>query len=216
MRCPRCQAETGAAAIRCGQCGAPLAVGDEPAPRPLDRELDLDRRGAGEPRPPPAGPARPPQAPATPEDLEAAGQARVLAAPPGTVLELRRGGSARRVAAWLVDGLPFVAAPFLVAAALGGGAALLPPLLAVAALASFTYQALSHALAGATLGKWLARLRVVGPDGERPGPGRSALRAAVAVAGTALLGAGPLLGLFTRSGRALHDLAAGTAVVDAP
>ena len=33
--------------------------------------------------------------------------------------------------------------------------------------------------------------------------------------GTTLLGAGPLLALFTQSGRALHDLVAGTAVVDA-
>ena len=96
-----------------------------------------------------------------------------------------------------------------------GDATVALQLLVVVGLASFTYQALAHWLLGATLGKRLLRLRVVGPDGQRPGPGRSALRAAAAVMGTTLLGAGPLLALFTQSGRALHDLVAGTAVVDA-
>lgn len=282
MRCPSCQSETGHAAIRCADCGAPLALGDDPPARPLDRPLDLDRRGtlvappggapatspaeplppaprprpppppvvparappaspaaaplpadppapahmaapAAHPRPPPppitpARPApRPPLAPATPEDLELGGSAERLAVPPpGTVIELRRAPTSRRVLAWLVDGLPFFAAAVLLVLSLGArDPRLIAQLLAVVGLASFTYQALAHWLAGATLGKQLLHLRVVGPDGERPGPGRSALRAGVAVLGVALLGAGPLLALFTRSGRALHDLAAATAVVDA-
>ncbi len=141
---------------------------------------------------------------------------RLAVPPPGTVIELRRAPTSRRVLAWLVDGLPFFAAAVLLVLSLGArDPRLIAQLLVVVGLASFTYQALAHWLAGATLGKQLLHLRVVGPDGERPGPGRSALRAGVAVAGVALLGAGPLLALFTRSGRALHDLAAATAVVDA-
>ncbi len=137
--------------------------------------------------------------------------------PPGTPLVMRRGGSGRRALAWLVDGVPFgLAAVGLVAWLGAGDLRLVLQLLAVVGLASFAYQTLSHALLGATLGKRLLGLQVVGPDGDRPGPGRSALRAALAVAGVAALGVGPLLALFTLSGRALHDLLAGTTVVDAP
>jgi resuscitation-promoting factor RpfA len=182
MRCPRCQSETGPGAIRCADCGAPLALGDEAPPRALDRPLHLDR---------------PPR--------------------PSPVIELHRGDATRRVLAWLVDGLPFVLTTGAVAAWLGATEpGLLAPLAAVAGLASFTYQTLATWLAGATVGKRLTGLRVVGPDGARPGLGRSALRSAVAVLGVAALGAGPLTALFTRSGRALHDLVADTAVVEAP
>ena len=182
MRCPRCQSETGPGAIRCADCGAPLALGDEAPPRPLDRPVHLDR-------PPASGP----------------------------VIELHRGGALVRVVAWLIDGLPFALATAALAAGLGATEpALLWPLAAVAGLASFTYQTLCTWLAGATVGKRLTGLRVVGPDGARPGLGRSALRAAVAVLGVAALGAGPLTALFTRSGRALHDLVSDTAVVEAP
>jgi uncharacterized RDD family membrane protein YckC len=151
---------------------------------------------------------------------------RPRAAPPGApppaaepgIVELRRAGSGRRALAWAVDGLPFgLAGAGLIVGLDASDPALAAQLAAVVGLSSFAYQALAHALVGATLGKRLLGLRVVGPDGRRPGPGRSALRAAVAVLGTTLLGAGPLLALFTRSGRALHDLVAGTAVVvDAP
>ena len=182
MRCPRCQGETGPGAIRCADCGAPLAFDDSAPARPLGRALDL----GGE-------------------------------APPGPLVERARGRAAPRILAWLVDGLPFAVMTGAIAAGLGATEpALLAPLAAVAALASFTYQTLAHWLAGATLGKRLLGLQVLGPDGARPGLGRSALRAAVAVLGVAALGAGPLLALFTRSGRALHDLVADTAVVEAP
>lgn len=214
MRCPRCHGETGHAAIRCADCGAPLALPEESPARPLDRALDLDRRGEG------AAPAAPraPLAPATAEDLSPGAAAELLAVPPpGAVLTLRRGGSGRRALAWLVDGLPFGLAAIGLVAWLGADdVRLVAQLLAVVGLASFAYQTLAHGLLGATLGKRLLGLRVVGPDGRRPGPGRSALRAGLAVAGVALLGVGPLLALFTLSGRALHDLVAGTTVVDAP
>jgi uncharacterized RDD family membrane protein YckC len=126
----------------------------------------------------------------------------------------RRAGSLRRLAAWVVDGVPFaLAGGGLVWWAGADSPALVAQLLAVVALASFAYQTLAHTLAGATLGKWLLGLRVVGPDGGSPGPGRSALRALLALLGVVLLGAGPLLALFTLSGRGLHDLLSGTTVV---
>lgn len=150
-------------------------------------------------------------------------------------IHLRRPPTWRRAAAWVVDGLPFL---FLFAWGLGslrgegivgGVAALLRavelaegtvtlalPLLAAVALAGFVYHFLAHLLAGATLGKWLLRLRVVGPDGRPPTLGRSAARAALALVSVATLGLGLILALFTRSGRALHDLVASTWVVEPP
>jgi uncharacterized RDD family membrane protein YckC len=90
------------------------------------------------------------------------------------------------------------------------------PALAVAAVVTFAYQWLGIALMGATLGKRLMQLRVVGPDGRRPSFGRSAIRAAFSIPSFLLLGLGPLLGLFTRTGRSLHDFGAGTYPVLAP
>jgi uncharacterized RDD family membrane protein YckC len=83
-------------------------------------------------------------------------------------------------------------------------------------LALFSYATLAHALAGATLGKLLLHIRVVGPDGARPSLTRSAVRSGLAGLSFALLGLGFLLAMFTRTGRALHDLVARTWVVEAP
>jgi uncharacterized RDD family membrane protein YckC len=212
MRCPRCHGETGHAAIRCADCGAPLALGADGPARPLDRPLDLDRRGPGPEE------TRPGLSPASADDLATTGSTALLAVPPpGVDLELCRAPRLPRVLAWLVDGVPFgLAALGLVWGLSANAPALVAQLVAVVALASFAYQTLAHALLGATLGKRLLGLQVVGPDGQRPGPGRSALRAGAAVAGVALLGVGPLLALFTLSGRGLHDLVAGTTVVIAP
>jgi uncharacterized RDD family membrane protein YckC len=91
----------------------------------------------------------------------------------------------------------------------------LVPALLLAAVIAFAYQWLGTALAGATAGKWVAGLRVVGPDGKRPLPGRSAARSLLLLPSFALLGMGGLLALFTRSGRSLHDFLAGTWVVRA-
>jgi uncharacterized RDD family membrane protein YckC len=132
------------------------------------------------------------------------------------VIELRRASTRRRAVAWALDGLPFAALAWLSASWLGADLRLLLPALTALALAAFVYQLLCHWLLGATFGKRAAGLRVVGPDGARPGLGRSTRRAAAAVAGVALMGIGPLLALFTRTGQGLHDLAAGTAVVEAP
>jgi uncharacterized RDD family membrane protein YckC len=144
----------------------------------------------------------------------------------------------RRAVAWAVDAAPFVAAGgALVRSLVHEAAAGASPagagidgvldllarervialsVLGATAVALSVYATLSHALAGATLGKRLLRLRVIGPDGARPSPARSAVRSGAAVASAALLGLGFVVALFTRSGRALHDLIARTWVVKAP
>jgi uncharacterized RDD family membrane protein YckC len=132
------------------------------------------------------------------------------------LIELRRAPSRRRAAAWVVDGLPFALVAWGIMAWLGPEPRLLLPALTALCLAAFTYQLLCTWLLGASFGKRLNRIAVVGPDGARPGLARSARRAAASVVGVLLLGAGPLLALVTRTGRGLDDVAAGTAVVEAP
>lgn len=151
-------------------------------------------------------------------------------------IHLRRGAAWRRLASWGVDAalLGLVVAPvvWLVVAAAGPAATVtrtdidslvalaarleryLVPTLIFAALAAAVYSALSVALMGATPGKMLFRLSVVGRDGQRPSPRRAAVRAALSLLSFALLGLGCLLALFSRSGRALHDFLAGTYVVE--
>jgi uncharacterized RDD family membrane protein YckC len=64
--CPRCRRENRETAVTCAGCGAPLALGPDPAPRPLDMALPLDRRDAPRLAAPPAIAARhaPPPLPA--------------------------------------------------------------------------------------------------------------------------------------------------------
>jgi uncharacterized RDD family membrane protein YckC len=132
------------------------------------------------------------------------------------VIELRRARAWKRVAAWALDGFPFALLAGWLASWLGADLQLLVPALAALALAGMVYLLLCTWLLGATFGKRATGLRVVGPDGARPGLGRSARRAVATLLGVALVGIGPLVALFTRSGRALHDFAADTAVVEAP
>lgn len=147
-------------------------------------------------------------------------------------VHLRRAPPSRRAIAWAIDCLPFgallgwglsallpgdaAASPWGLAGRLAEDTGLVTQLAAGVLILFLVYQTLCHALAGATLGKWIAGVRVAGPDGHRPSFGRSALRAALSVASVALLGLGLLLALFTVSGRALHDLVARTWVVEAP
>jgi uncharacterized RDD family membrane protein YckC len=152
-------------------------------------------------------------------------------------VHVERAATWRRAAAWALDALPFALAgvalgrAFVAEGGAGGpGPAELDALLdllarervivlsvaAAVTIALAVYVTVAHALAGATLGKRLLRLRVVGPDGGRPSPARSAARSALAIASAALLGLGFALALFTRSGRGLHDLLARTWVVKAP
>jgi uncharacterized RDD family membrane protein YckC len=153
-------------------------------------------------------------------------------------VHVERPAAWQRAAAWSIDGIPFLLAGGALARSLireAGAALPAPPdgidgfldllarerlialsVVAAAALALAVYATLAHTLAGATLGKRLLGLRVIGPDGAPPSPARSAARSALAVLSAGLVGLGFLLALFTRSGRALHDLLARTWVVKAP
>jgi uncharacterized RDD family membrane protein YckC len=150
-------------------------------------------------------------------------------------VHLQRAPSWRRAAAWVVDlallgiFVGLLLAPVLTRAdlpvdttlagmleALTRSRGVLLPSITLALVAAFAYQWLGLALMGATPGSRLLGLRVAGPDGRRPSPGRSAVRAALSIPSFLLLGLGVLLGLFTRSGRALHDFGARTWVVLAP
>ena len=153
-------------------------------------------------------------------------------------IHFRRPASWRRPAAWAIDAGPLVGGVLylgssLLASATVAGAApvagvdglldllaresgIVLSLAALLAVSLSVYATLAHALAGATLGKWMLGLRVVGPDGKRPSLARSTARATLAAASGALLGLGFLVALFTRSGRGLHDVLARTWVVEAP
>jgi uncharacterized RDD family membrane protein YckC len=129
----------------------------------------------------------------------------------------------RRAASWFVDGallaglLALLLVPSVGPAIGPAGFSQVSDLLAIAllvvALVAFAYQWLGVALMGATPGLRVAGLRVVGPDGRRPSPGRAAARGLLGILAAAALGLGLLLALFTRSGRGAHDLLAGTWVV---
>jgi uncharacterized RDD family membrane protein YckC len=151
-------------------------------------------------------------------------------------VHLRRAPDWKRLLAWVLDGLPFAALfafglrvaldrlphagvlDFSTALDLATAEAsgITAPVFLGALVIFVVYHALAHALCGATLGKRLVRIRVVGPDGRRPGLGRAAIRAFLAGFSLVFLGLGVILALFTRSGRALHDLLARTWVVEAP
>jgi uncharacterized RDD family membrane protein YckC len=186
---------------------------------PRERRLDLD--------PEPASPTREAE-PSEPGTLE------VVVGP--VEVHLRRAPNWKRLMAWVLDGLPFAAlfaftlrlvldrlphaAPLDLPAALDLAGAeasrITGPVFAGTLVIFAVYHLLSHGLSGATLGKRLVGIRVVGPDGRRPGLGRAAIRAVLGAISLLLLGLGVLLALFTRSGRALHDLLARTWVVEAP
>lgn len=80
-------------------------------------------------------------------------------------------------------------------------------------LAAGTYFVLFWSTAGQTPGMRLLRLRVLGPDGDRPSLGRSLVRLVGLVLAIVPLFAGFLPVLFSERRRGLHDLLAGTVVV---
>ncbi len=149
------------------------------------------------------------------------------------VIYLRRAASWKRALAWALDLSPFAAAAVWLwglatrgAGPVDGPAALvdlvwreratLAPIAGFLVLAAAVYATLGCALGGGTVGKLVVRLRVVARDGRPPSWARAATRSALALLSGALLGMGFLLALFTRSGRGLHDLLAGTYVVEVP
>lgn len=200
----------------------------EPLPLPPTQALP---RAAPAPSPLPEPPAdeRRPAAPARSSDSTV----EVDVGP--MEVRLRRAPDGKRVASWVLDGVPFLLA---FAAALRLALDRLPksapldflgylelaareapgitgPISAAVLVLFGVYHTLAHGLGGATLGKRLVGIRVVRRDGNPPGLGRAALRAVLAFLSLALVGLGVLLALFTRSGRTLHDLVARTWVVDA-
>lgn len=195
------------------------------------------------PRPDPAirGPdpsAAPPPAAGSEAPAAAAIEDSIPDAEIGSLeVRVHRAEGWRRAAAWAVDGLPFMVAGGATIRWLLREAAAFPasPLgldglldllareraitlsvAAAATLALLVYATLAHGLGGATLGKRLLGIRVVGPDGGRPSLGRSSVRSVLALASAGLLGLGFLLALFTRSGRSLHDFLARTWVIRDP
>jgi uncharacterized RDD family membrane protein YckC len=204
----------------------PSATWESLVPVPMDWEMAPPAEGSStarrepprypsRPRPParPPAAARPP-APAPPADF--------VVDPVVEVVEVHRerGPAWKRVAAWIVDGavlgalLAFLLLPVLGKADLEFPRRDVVVLASMAiALVAFVYQWLGVTLMGATPAMRILGLRVVGPDGGRPSPGRSAARALLGLVSAALLGMGLLLALFTRSGRGAHDFAAGTWVV---
>ncbi len=189
-------------------------------PVPVDWEMEPPAEATPvSPRVPPRAPPRPrPRAtiPA-PADLE------IDMAVEAVEVHRMRAPAWRRIASWAVDGALLGAAsaamllpvlgPVLVPGGLEQGRDILVPAILAVALLAFAYQWLGIALTGATPGMGAAGIRCVGPDGRRPSPGRSAIRAGLGLLSAAALGIGVLLALFTRSGRGAHDIGAGTWVV---
>jgi uncharacterized RDD family membrane protein YckC len=138
----------------------------------------------------------------------------------------------RRLLAWAIDGALVAAVPLVAVAAathgvtgedgapvpfaelLAGSGSLQLAAVALGALTAFVYLTLSSAVGGRTPGAALAGLGLVSCEsGDPPGLARSALRAALAVAGVFAFLAGPLSALLDGRGRALHDKLAGTVVL---
>jgi uncharacterized RDD family membrane protein YckC len=86
--------------------------------------------------------------------------------------------------------------------------------LIIAAIVAVLDLIVLPAFTGRTVGKWATGLRVEGREGERLGFGRAMLRHTVGYLASLLtLGLGFLVAAFSREGRALHDVIAGTVVV---
>ena len=195
-------------------------------PVPMDWEMAPPAEGSSAPRrEPPRYPSRPrpavrPPAPARPTSPAPPADFDVDPVVEAVEVHRERAPAWKRVAAWIVDGAVLGALLALLLLPVLGKADLVSPGRDVVVLASmaialvaFAYQWLGVTLMGATPGVRILRLQVVGPDGGRPAPGRSAARALLGLLSAALLGIGVLLALFTRSGRGAHDFAAGTWVV---
>jgi uncharacterized RDD family membrane protein YckC len=227
MRCPYCGFDS-ADGPRCTLCSAPFAIPDDWIAPAMDRAIDLDRRRSHRPAPADAAGALEPYAGAWEESAFAPGPVDVEVSDDAgeaddvgeaAVMQLTSAPLERRVGAWAIDAgvvALATAVPALLALLQPGVAHVGGAALAFAGLAAFAYRALGHALMSATFGQRAFGLRVIGPDGGPPGLARSGARAALAVLGTAALGAGLMPAIFTRSGRGLHDRWARTVVVLEP
>jgi uncharacterized RDD family membrane protein YckC len=89
-------------------------------------------------------------------------------------------------------------------------------MLGVYSLASSIYFILMHGLRGATVGKMIIGARVVNLDGSPINVGRAALRYLGETLSWMSFGIGYLMIAFRDDKRGLHDLVAGTRVVNKP
>lgn len=86
----------------------------------------------------------------------------------------------------------------------------------IAFLIGFSNIVLLPMIAGQSLGKMFAGLRIVTKKGEYPSPGKIAIRQLIGYPLTlATLGLGFFFSVFSRKGRALHDYIGGTVVIHA-
>lgn len=136
------------------------------------------------------------------------------------VVELRAARFSDRFVAYLLDTVPFALGAVLSAYVWGGplGRPLSPESLSRISAAWITlavfYQFAANA-AGGGVGKRLMGLRVLAQDGGKVGAARALARAVVWLLGTPLCNFGFLVALLRSDTRALHDLLAGTVVVEA-
>ncbi len=139
----------------------------------------------------------------------------------GDYLELRAPFSLR-CGAWLIDYIlltGIVATSTLVARSLGGGARSSGSAVEIfGMLFALAFLVLNFIVLagwrGQTIGKWATGLRIERMDGERLSFGRTLLRHLIGYPISLLtFGFGFLLAAFNPRGRALHDVIAGTMVV---
>lgn len=159
--------------------------------------------------------------------------------PAAAALPIETAGTLRRASAAALDAMPLMAVS--AASALAGvfGAwptetaaynlfdrfvdvanthpALLVGPLAFFALAEVVWHAVCVTIGGSTPGKRVLGLRVVGPDGRRPGPIRATVHALLRVVSLATIGFGHFAAIPDPARRTLYDRMAGVyVVVDAP
>lgn len=133
--------------------------------------------------------------------------------------ELRPARINDRVIAYLLDTLPFVFGYYLCVIAAGEkvyallGNRGIPVLVGAWTLVYVLYHFVGN-LSGGTIGKRLLGLAVVTRSGESLGAARSLVRAFGNVLSTPLANLGYLLALFHPESRALHDLIAGSLVIE--
>jgi len=99
---------------------------------------------------------------------------------------------------------------------LWSGRALMWLILGLFVTMAVAYSTLAHALAGATLGKWLMRLQLVDADDGVPSAGDALARSLLALLSLLPAGLGYLMALFDRDGLALHDRIVGTRLLREP
>ncbi len=139
---------------------------------------------------------------------------------PIQVVEARAARFSDRLVAYLLDTVPFGLGAVVTAFVWAGplrralGPDQLASISAAWIVAAVFYQFVAN-LAGGGVGKRLMGLRVLAKDGSPLGPGRALARALGWVSSSPLCNFGFLVALLRSDNRTLHDLLAGTVVVEA-